>query len=73
MLKNISILDNFRGLWLSVNRKIIKIKVYQKRDVFVRIGNNLVKIIFKYKAFRVIKVFYKLRGFILFLKSILSV
>lgn len=73
MLKNTSTLDNSRGLWPSVNRKTTKIKAYQKRDVSVRTGNNLVKIIFKYKAFRVIKASYKLRGFILSLKLIPSV
>lgn len=66
---NTRTLDNSTGLWSSVNRKTITIKVYEKRrDISVRTGNNIVKIVFKYKVFRISNASYKLQGFILSLK-----
>lgn len=71
MLKNTRTLDNSTGLWSSVNKKTIIIKVYQKkRDASVQTGNNLIKILLKYKVFRIIKASYKLQGLILSLKLI---
>lgn len=61
MLKNTRTSDNSTGLWSSMNRKTIK--VCQKRDVSVWTGNNLAKIVFTYKVFRIIKASYKLQGF----------
>lgn len=68
MLKNTRTLYNSTGSWSSMNRKTTKIKVYQKRDVSICAGNNLVKTVFKYKVLRIMKASYNLQGFILSLK-----